>query len=193
MDAMLLVITLAASAAIGVVTLILFHVVVAVPGEDRTFKERPPGLLRIVWLPTQVLAWYLGPRLSLAQREAILARVLGQCRAGGKCQSQRGNDARARPPPEVLLRAQQPLSHQIRHTSFIGDPAPGLSDRYHNAATARGAATEIWRNPYGATDENFTNVDRRLCSPCRARSLSPMPLRWRPRTASRSPHARATH
>jgi tight adherence protein C len=74
-DSVLLLITLVASGAIAVVTLILFHVVVAVPGEDRTFRERPPPLLRVVWLPTQVLAWYLGPRLSLAQREAILARL----------------------------------------------------------------------------------------------------------------------
>jgi tight adherence protein C len=74
-DSVLLLITLVASGAIAVVTLILFHVVVAVPGEDRTFRERPPPLLRVVWLPAQVLAWYLGPRLSLAQREAILAKL----------------------------------------------------------------------------------------------------------------------
>jgi tight adherence protein C len=75
MNSVLLVSTLAASGALAVTTLIVFNVVAAVPGEDRTFKEQPPAWLRVVWLPTQVFAWYLGPRLSLAQREAILAKL----------------------------------------------------------------------------------------------------------------------
>ncbi len=75
MDITLTFSVLGASAAIGVVTLVIFNLVTAVPGEDRTFKDRPPGLLRMVWLPTQMLAWYLGPRMSVATREAILKKL----------------------------------------------------------------------------------------------------------------------
>jgi hypothetical protein len=59
------------------------------------------------------------------------------------------------------LRLQRPLSYQIRHAAFIGDLAGCLSDRYHNATMARGATTEIWRNPYGDADEGFTNIRKK--------------------------------
>ena len=29
----------------------------------------------MVWLPTQMLAWYLGPRMSVATREAVLKKL----------------------------------------------------------------------------------------------------------------------
>jgi tight adherence protein C len=61
--------------ALSVVTLVIFNLVCAVPGEDRTYKDRPPGLLRMVWIPTQMLAWYLGPRMSVATREAVLKKL----------------------------------------------------------------------------------------------------------------------
>jgi tight adherence protein C len=75
MDIFLTISVLGASAALSVVTLVVFNLFTAVPGEDRTYKDRPPGLLRMVWLPTQMLAWYLGPRMSVATREAVLKKL----------------------------------------------------------------------------------------------------------------------
>jgi tight adherence protein C len=75
MDAGLTLSLLGASIAVSVVTLVIYNLVTAVPGEDRTYKDRPPGLLRMVWLPTQMLAWYLGPRMSVAKREAVLRKL----------------------------------------------------------------------------------------------------------------------
>jgi tight adherence protein C len=66
---------LGASVAVSVVTLVTCNLATAVPGEDRTYKDRPPGLLRMVWLPTQMLAWYLGPRMSVVKREAVLRKL----------------------------------------------------------------------------------------------------------------------
>ncbi len=75
MNATLTLALLGASAAVSMITLVSFDLMSAVPGEDRTFKDRPPGLLRMVWLPTQMLAWYLGPRMSVAKREAVLKKL----------------------------------------------------------------------------------------------------------------------
>jgi tight adherence protein C len=66
---------LAIGFATSTATFLLWQLLREVPGEDRTYKDRPPTLLRIVWIPTQMLAWYLGPRLSLASREAVLKRL----------------------------------------------------------------------------------------------------------------------
>jgi tight adherence protein C len=75
MDITLTIASFGAATAIGVVSFILFNLVNAVPGEDRTFKDRPPGLLRMVWIPTQMLAWYFGPRMSVITREAVLKKL----------------------------------------------------------------------------------------------------------------------
>jgi tight adherence protein C len=50
-----------------------------VPQEDRTYRDRPPLGLRLAWWPIQWLAYYLGPLLTVGQRQ----RVLGQLRLGG--------------------------------------------------------------------------------------------------------------
>lgn len=50
-----------------------------VPAEDRTYRDRPPLGLRLIWAPIQWIAYYLGPHLSVGHRE----RVLGQLRLAG--------------------------------------------------------------------------------------------------------------
>ncbi|HEU4458262.1 MAG TPA: type II secretion system F family protein [Methylibium sp.] len=53
--------------------------VAEVPPEDRTWRDRPPRAMRLVWWPIQWLAYYLGPALSIGKRQ----RVLGQLRLAG--------------------------------------------------------------------------------------------------------------
>jgi tight adherence protein C len=50
-----------------------------VPDEDRTYRDRPPVGMRLLWAPIQWVSYYLGPHLSVGFRE----RVLGQLRLAG--------------------------------------------------------------------------------------------------------------
>lgn len=61
-------------ALLGVITAIykVFH---AVPVEDRTFSDRPPPLIRRVWLLVQLVAHYVGPYLSIQYRERTIKRL----------------------------------------------------------------------------------------------------------------------
>ncbi|HLO94146.1 MAG TPA: type II secretion system F family protein [Burkholderiaceae bacterium] len=47
----------------------------AVPTEDRSYRDAPPPLFRLMWWPVRWLSYYLGPRLSLAQRQRVLLRL----------------------------------------------------------------------------------------------------------------------
>lgn len=46
-----------------------------VPSEDRTYRDRPPTAFRVVWLPIQWLAYYLGPVLSIGYRQRGLVKL----------------------------------------------------------------------------------------------------------------------
>jgi tight adherence protein C len=53
--------------------------VAEVPAEDRTYRDRPPPLMRVFWYPIQWVSHYLGPMLSVGYRE----RLLGKLRLAG--------------------------------------------------------------------------------------------------------------
>jgi tight adherence protein C len=47
----------------------------AVPPEDRSYRDRPPAVFRLVWLPIQWIAHYLGPVLPLPVRQRLIVRL----------------------------------------------------------------------------------------------------------------------
>lgn len=53
----------------------IYKVVHAVPVEDRTFSDKPPALIRRVWLPVQLVAYYVGPYLTVQFREKTIKRL----------------------------------------------------------------------------------------------------------------------
>jgi tight adherence protein C len=53
----------------------IYKIVHAVPVEDRTFSDKPPALIRRVWLPVQLVAHYVGPLLSIQFRERTIKRL----------------------------------------------------------------------------------------------------------------------
>jgi tight adherence protein C len=52
-----------------------YRVVHAVPREDRTYSDKPPRLIRQVWFPVQLVAYYVGPYLSIEFREKTIRRL----------------------------------------------------------------------------------------------------------------------
>lgn len=47
----------------------------AVPPEDRSYRDRPPTAFRVVWLPIQWIAHYLGRVLPLAYRQRLIVKL----------------------------------------------------------------------------------------------------------------------
>lgn len=63
---------------LAVITLILssYRIFAEVPKEDRTYLDRPPLSLRLVWLPLQMVAFYLGGFLPSGYKNKILAQLV---------------------------------------------------------------------------------------------------------------------
>lgn len=63
--------------ALTVTTLAVFiyRILTAVQSEDRTYADKPPPMLRAVWPLINVLAFYLGPRLSVEYREKTIRKL----------------------------------------------------------------------------------------------------------------------
>lgn len=53
----------------------IYRILTAVQREDRTYADKPPPLLRAVWPLINVLAFYLGPRLSVEYREKTIRKL----------------------------------------------------------------------------------------------------------------------
>ena len=73
------VVSVAFGAGIGLsamlVSLVLGRAVAEVPGEDRTYLDRPPMGFRIVWWPIQWIAYYLGRLLPASQRQKVMIKL----------------------------------------------------------------------------------------------------------------------
>ncbi|WP_432382454.1 type II secretion system F family protein [Duganella sp. P38] len=52
-----------------------YRILTAVQNEDRTYADKPPSMLRAVWPLINVLAFYLGPRLSVEYREKTIRKL----------------------------------------------------------------------------------------------------------------------
>lgn len=67
------------AAALGVSAALLAYwvatIIVAVPKEDRTYKDKPPPAFRLVWWPILWCAHYLGPLLPVRHRHRWLGRL----------------------------------------------------------------------------------------------------------------------
>ncbi|MGV7209607.1 type II secretion system F family protein [Oxalobacteraceae bacterium A2-2] len=61
--------------AVTALAVFFYRVLTAVQSEDRTYADKPPGLLRAVWPLIEVLAFYLGPRLSVEYREKTIRKL----------------------------------------------------------------------------------------------------------------------
>lgn len=61
--------------AVMALAVFFYRVLTAVQSEDRTYADKPPGLLRAVWPLIDVLAFYLGPRLSVEYREKTIRKL----------------------------------------------------------------------------------------------------------------------
>jgi tight adherence protein C len=75
MNAMLFFVACGLALSLAVTALSVFRLVSEVPEEDRTYSDRPPFLLRLIWSPTQFAAHYLGPRLSVEYRESTMRKL----------------------------------------------------------------------------------------------------------------------
>lgn len=53
----------------------LVSVIDAVPPEDRSYRDRPPGAFRLAWWPIQWIAHYLGPVLPIGYRQRMLVKL----------------------------------------------------------------------------------------------------------------------
>ena len=47
----------------------------AVPPEDRTYRDRPPTVFKLFWLPIQWIAHYVGQVLPVSYRQRVLVRL----------------------------------------------------------------------------------------------------------------------
>jgi len=63
-----------ATALLGILASI-YGFVQAVPREDRTYSDKPPQLIRQVWFAVQLVAYYVGPYLSIELREKNIKRL----------------------------------------------------------------------------------------------------------------------
>ncbi len=63
-----------ATALLGILASI-YRFVQAVPREDRTYSDKPPQLIRQVWFAVQLVAYYVGPYLSIELREKNIKRL----------------------------------------------------------------------------------------------------------------------
>lgn len=63
------------AATILMLALFAYRVIIAVKSEDRTYADKPPGLLRRVWPLIELVAHYTGPRLSVEYRERTIRRL----------------------------------------------------------------------------------------------------------------------
>jgi len=63
--------------ALAVVALcvLVYRIVTAVPDEDRTYADKPPRPLALVWPLIGIVTHYVGPRLSVEYREKTIRRL----------------------------------------------------------------------------------------------------------------------
>lgn len=73
------VVSVAFGAGIGLAAMcvawVLGQAVAAVPGEDRTYLDRPPLGFRLIWWPIRWLSFYLGRLLPLSHRQATVVQL----------------------------------------------------------------------------------------------------------------------
>jgi tight adherence protein C len=63
--------------AISIVILcfVTYQIVSAVPEQDRTYADKPPGLLRKIWFLVEIVSHYVGPYLTVEYREKTIRRL----------------------------------------------------------------------------------------------------------------------
>lgn len=57
------------------IVLFVYRIVTAVPDEDRTYSDKPPKALALVWPLIDIATHYLSPRLSVEYREKTIRRL----------------------------------------------------------------------------------------------------------------------
>ena len=63
------------AATVVMLVIFIYRIVTAVESEDRTYADKPPGLLFKVWPMIELVAHYTGPRLSVEYRERTIRRL----------------------------------------------------------------------------------------------------------------------
>jgi tight adherence protein C len=66
---------IAGGLSIGMVAWTASRVLADVPEEDRTYRDRPPMLFRVMWWPIQWLSYYGGGLLSIGYRQRLLSKL----------------------------------------------------------------------------------------------------------------------
>lgn len=74
-SAIVAVIGLATGLGTGLIAWLMARSITSLPPEDRTWLDRPPALVRVVWWPTRWIGHVIGPWLPPAYRELLLARM----------------------------------------------------------------------------------------------------------------------
>lgn len=63
------------AAAVVSIAVVVYRVVTAVPGEDRTYADKPPRSLALVWPLIVIATFYTGSLLSVEYREKTIRRL----------------------------------------------------------------------------------------------------------------------
>ncbi|MFC5475461.1 type II secretion system F family protein [Paraherbaspirillum soli] len=66
---------LAIGLSVALVAWLISRAVVAVPEEDRAYKDPPPLGFRLIWWPIQAIAYYIEPLVSAKTHAALLTRL----------------------------------------------------------------------------------------------------------------------
>lgn len=61
--------------AVVAVCIFVYRIVTAVPDEDRTYADKPPKALALMWPLIGIVTHYVGPRLSVEYRERTIRRL----------------------------------------------------------------------------------------------------------------------
>lgn len=57
------------------ISIFIYRVISAVEAEDRTYSDKPPGLLLRVWSLIEIATYYVGPYLSIDYREKTIRKL----------------------------------------------------------------------------------------------------------------------
>ncbi|HRA80781.1 MAG TPA: type II secretion system F family protein [Thauera sp.] len=73
--AILILIAVFAGISAAAMTIVAFRSITDLPPEDRSWLDRPPAFIRVLWWPTRWAAQLIAPLLSLGLRERLLSRM----------------------------------------------------------------------------------------------------------------------
>lgn len=75
LDPVIIFIGICAGLSLGLIAWLVAKSMADVPEEDRTYLDRPPPLFRLIWWPTQWIAFHAGSLIPIAYRQKLLVKL----------------------------------------------------------------------------------------------------------------------